>query len=167
MNQLNWLSIMLHTGQSIFATEQQQIRKALQNLIIDVEHIGSTAIPGMTAKPIIDILLTVKEFPDAWQCIDPLRTLDYAFIDYPQNTTRLFFRKGKPRSFHLHIVEKGSNSDLAHIRFRDALLSDEILRQEYLQLKQDALGKFKHRRALYGQHKGELIRKALRQCRSC
>ena len=87
--------------------------------------------------------------------------MGYAFIDYPQNTTRLFFRKGKPRSHHIHIVEKGSPSELNHIHFRDALLADEDLRAEYLQLKYEALEKYKHRRALYGGRKGCLIQKAL------
>ncbi|MCP4406084.1 MAG: GrpB family protein, partial [bacterium] len=73
-----------------------------------------------------------------------------------KNTTRRFYRKGKPRSRHIHIVERGSKPHLDHVNFRDALLSNENLRQEYLRLKQDAMGEFKHRRALYGEKKGAL-----------
>lgn len=154
-----------HRWPKMFASEHAQIRNILGKLVIDIEHIGSTAISGMVAKPVIDILLTVQQFAQAWKCIDPLRTLGYAFIDYPQNRTRLFFRKGQPRSHHLHIVEKGSASDLNHIHFRDALLTDKVLRAEYLQLKCAALEKYKHRRALYGERKGKLIQKALAKFR--
>lgn len=149
----------------MFSREKEAVFHLLQGIIVDVEHIGSTVIPGMLAKPIIDILLTVPHLKDAKHCINPLRQLGYAFIDYPQNTDRLFFRKGKPRSHHIHIVEKGSDSDRNHIHFRDALLSDETLRNEYLQLKRDALQKYKHRRALYGEQKHALIQKALAKFR--
>ena len=148
-----------------FACEQARILTALQGLALDVEHIGSTAIPGMIAKPILDILITVKRLPDTVKCIQPLRELGYAFIDYPQNTTRRFFRKGKPRSHHVHIVEKGSREEFAHIRFRDALLADEVLRREYLTLKHEALQQHKYRRALYGEKKGKLIARALAKFR--
>ena len=145
----------------IFAREKALILSEMHDLLLDVEHVGSTAIPGMPAKPIIDILLVVEDLQSSWSCIRPLQALGYAFIDYPQNTTRRFYRKGKPRSHHIHIVKRGSAPHRDHVNFRDALLSDENLRQEYLQLKQNAMGVFKHRRALYGEQKGELIRKAL------
>lgn len=149
----------------MFSHAKEDIINALNSRIIDVEHIGSTAIPQMTAKPVIDILITIEHLQDARKCIQPLRKLGYAFIDYPQNTDRLFFRKGKPRSHHVHIVEKGSASELNHIHFRDALLSETTLRNEYLQLKQEALGKYKYRRALYGERKSELIKKTLEKFR--
>jgi GrpB-like predicted nucleotidyltransferase (UPF0157 family) len=150
----------------MFAHEKQCILRALNDRIIDVEHIGSTAIPEMTAKPVIDILLTVEHLQDARKCIQPLRELGYTFIDYPQNTDRLFFRKGKPRSYHLHIVEKGSDSEENHIHFRDALLSDATLKNEYLNLKLGAIQKYRHRRALYGERKTVLIQRALAKFRT-
>jgi GrpB-like predicted nucleotidyltransferase (UPF0157 family) len=149
----------------MFAREREQILQALQGKILDVEHIGSTAIPGMPAKPIIDILIIIEDLQNAKFCIQPLRGLGYAFIDYPQNTDRLFFRKGTPRSHHIHIVERGGDSERDHLHFRDVLLSDDTLRNEYLQLKLDAMRQYKHRRALYGERKNELIKKALAKFR--
>ena len=149
------------TWPRMFAREQELILNALQGMICSLGHIGSTAIPGMLAKPIIDILITVNQLDNAIPCIQPLRELGYAFIDYPQNTDRRFFRKGTPRAYHIHIVEHDSPSARAYVQFRAALLSDAGLRQEYLQLKQESLQKFKYRRALYGERKGVLIRKAL------
>ena len=147
----------------MFANEKELILLEMQDLVLGIEHVGSTAIPGMPAKPIIDILIAVEKLENAWKCIEPLQRLGYAFIDYPQNRTRRFYRKGRPRSHHIHIVERGSAPHRDHLNFRDALLADEELRQEYLKLKQDAMGEFKHRRALYGERKGALIRKALAQ----
>jgi len=150
----------------MFSREKQNILRALQGIIIAAEHIGSTAIPHMTAKPVIDILLTVEHLQDTKKCIQPLSELGYAFIDYPQNTNRLFFRKGKPRNYHLHIVEKGSDTELNHIHFRDALLSDTTLRDEYMNLKRDAIRKYRYRRALYGERKTRLIQRALAKFRT-
>lgn len=146
---------------ALFAAERDAILAALPESGIQIEHIGSTAIPGLPAKPILDILILVERLDDAVGCIQPLRELGYAFIDYPQNTDRRFFRKGEPRSHHIHIVARGSRSADAHLRFRDALLNDATLRQEYLDVKRDAMLQFTHRRALYGERKSALIRKAL------
>lgn len=65
-------------------------------------------------------------------------------IGYLQNTDRRFFRKGTPRSHHIHIVAHDSPSARASLCFRDALRSDAGLRQEYQQLKQDAMQRFKY-----------------------
>jgi GrpB-like predicted nucleotidyltransferase (UPF0157 family) len=59
-------------------------------------------------------------------------------------------------------VEKGSAAELDHIHFRDALLSEPMLKKEYLQLKRDAIRKHRYRRALYGERKTELIQRALK-----
>ncbi|MBD3306381.1 hypothetical protein GF339_08275 [candidate division KSB3 bacterium] len=145
----------------MFLREQAQILAALHPQPLSVEHIGSTAIPHMPAKPIIDILVSLDRLEDASRCISPLRALGYAFIDYPQNTDRRFFRKGTPRSHHLHLVEQGSASERDHLDFRDAILANDVLRQEYLQLKSEAMHQHKDRRALYGERKGDFIRHAL------
>jgi GrpB-like predicted nucleotidyltransferase (UPF0157 family) len=79
------------------------------------------------------------------------------------NAIRLFFRKGKPRSHHSHIVEKGGAAELDHIHFRDVLLSDPRLKEEYRQLKHDAIQKYRYRRALYGERKTDLIQRALKK----
>jgi GrpB-like predicted nucleotidyltransferase (UPF0157 family) len=145
----------------MFAQERSQLLQVLPDSIVAIEHIGSTAIPAMPAKPIIDTLITVKNLEDSAACLQPLRELGYAFIDYPQNIDRRFFRKGTPRSHHIHIVQNDHPSAHAHIRFRDALLNNSDLRGEYRKLKYDSMQQFKYRRALYGKQKGALIRKAL------
>jgi GrpB-like predicted nucleotidyltransferase (UPF0157 family) len=83
---------------ALFAEEAARLRGALDpGLIVGLEHFGSAAIPGMPAKPIIDILIAVRSLPAARETfIEPLEGLDYAFwADYPK-TDRLFFVKGMP-----------------------------------------------------------------------
>ena len=145
-----------------FASERGRIQAALGDLALSVEHVGSTAVPGLRAKPIIDILVTVGDLErDAVRCFAPLSGLSYAFVDYPQNTDRRFLRKGQPRSHHIQIVEHGGAAGRAYLAFRDALRTDVTLREEYARLKQAARAELARDRAEYGARKSALIRRAL------
>jgi GrpB-like predicted nucleotidyltransferase (UPF0157 family)/broad-specificity NMP kinase len=145
-----------------YQAEETRLRAALGDRVLAIHHIGSTAVPGLDAKPIIDILVTVRRLEEAVACIAPLRKLGYAFVDYPQNRDRRFFRKGKPRSHHLHIVEQDS-SDLADkLAFRDALRADAELRQAYADLKAQLATRYKDDRATYSERKTAFVRTALR-----
>ncbi|MBN1976696.1 MAG: GrpB family protein [Anaerolineae bacterium] len=144
-----------------FEAERARIAAALGDLALEIHHVGSTAIPGIDAKPIIDTMVVVRRLDDAVACIAPMQELDYAFIDYPENTDRRFFRKGKPRTHHLHIVEEGSRSLIEHLAFRDALRADAGLRREYQELKHALRAKYKHDRATYSESKGAFVKKVL------
>jgi GrpB-like predicted nucleotidyltransferase (UPF0157 family) len=148
-----------------FEAERARIAAALDGLALEIHHIGSTAIPGLDAKPVIDTLVTVRHLDDVIECIAPLQELGYAFIDYPQNTDRRFFRKGKPRTHHLHIVEESSQSAADHLAFRDALRTDDDLLREYQALKHDLRTRYKHDRATYSESKGAFVGKVLGQWR--
>lgn len=150
-----------------FASERDALARALARLVMDIEHIGSTAVPGIPAKPILDILVTVADLAQARLCIAPLRALGYAFVDYPQNHSRLFFRKGRPRSHHLHLVAQNSREHRDHIDFRQALRIDAELRRAYVELKETARHQHASRRALYGQRKTALVARALEGYRRC
>ena len=149
-----------------FAFEREQIAAALGDLARAVHHVGSTAIPGLDAKPIIDIMVVVRHLDDAVACIAPLQALGYAFIDYPQNVDRRFFRKGLPRTHHLHIVAEGSRSLADHLDFRDALRADPALRQQYQALKRALAGKHRRDRAQYSERKGAFIGETIRVWRA-
>jgi len=148
----------------LFAGERQRIAGALGGLALALEHIGSTAVAGMEAKPIIDILVTLAALRQAEACIEPLAGLGYAFVDYPQNRDRRFFRRGKPRSHHIQLVEQGSEAHRAYLCFRDALRTDPALREEYGALKRTACGELSDERAAYGERKTELVRRVLAEC---
>lgn len=145
----------------LFLKERELLQEVIGQHIDSIEHVGSTAIPGMYAKPVIDILIMINNLSEATRCIGPLAKLGYAFIDYPQNRDRMFFRKGKPRTHHVHIVETGSVSALDHLHFRDALLTYPEFQQEYVRLKKESMKHFKRRRALYGDRKTAFVRRVL------
>jgi GrpB-like predicted nucleotidyltransferase (UPF0157 family) len=145
----------------LFAAEQAQLAAALGRRALAIEHIGSTAVPGLSAKPVIDILVTVADLAEAVDCLPALQALGYAFIDYPQNTDRRFFRKGLPRTHHLHIVAAGSASHRDHLAFRDALRRDPALCAEYEALKHELAARYPHDRAKYSESKTAFIQRVL------
>lgn len=146
-----------------FEAERARIAAALGDLALEIHHVGSTAIPGIDAKPIIDTMVAVRYLDDAVDCIAPLRELGYVFIDYPENTNRRFFRKGKPRTHHLHIVAAGSQALIEHLTFRNALRADAGLRREYQALKHALRVKYKHDRVTYSESKSAFVQKVLAQ----
>jgi GrpB-like predicted nucleotidyltransferase (UPF0157 family)/predicted kinase len=145
----------------MFEEEKKFIEAALGDRVTEIHHIGSTAIPGLAAKPVIDIMLVVRGLNEAVDCIGPLSDLGYAFIDYPQNTDRRFFRKGVPRTHHAHIVAQG-NAELAHhLAFRAALRADPQLRDEYAALKYQLAERHRNDRAQYSDSKTKFVRRVL------
>ncbi|MEE8390599.1 MAG: GrpB family protein, partial [Anaerolineae bacterium] len=140
-----------------YESEKAHIQAVLGDLAVGIYHIGSTAVPGLAAKPVIDILVTVRRLQDATACVAPLQTLDYTFVDYPQNIDRRFFRKGTPRTHHLHIVEQGGASMIEHLAFRDALRADPELVQRYAELKAKLAIRFKNERAKYSDSKTAFV----------
>ncbi|MCB1175191.1 MAG: GrpB family protein [Leptospiraceae bacterium] len=131
-----------------------------------IEHIGSTAIPGLDAKSIIDIMLGLPVFRQWQACLEPLYDCGYHFMDYPENKDRRFFRKGIPRQFHLHLVACKGQEWLDHLDFRSALAGDPELRQNYQQLKRSLAQSHSRSRDSYGRSKGNFIRRSLADWRA-
>ncbi len=144
-----------------FEAEKRAIEAVLGDRVAAIHHIGSTAIPGLAAKPVIDIMLVVRELADFGDCIAPLQTLGYAFIDYPQNVDRKFFRKGQPRTHHVHIVAQDNAELRDHLIFRDTLRANLELRDEYATLKYDLANRFKTDRAHYSDSKTQFVRRVI------
>jgi len=145
----------------MYEAEREKIVEAMGDHIVEIHHVGSTAVPGLPAKPIIDILIAVRQLSDAIDCIGPLSDLGYAFIDYPQNTERRFFRKGQPRTHHLHIVAVGSAELRDHLAFRDALRANDEWRDQYAELKIGLADRHRNDRAQYSASKTEFVHRVL------
>ena len=100
--------------QTLFAQGAERIWQALGNdLVAEVEHIGSTAVPGMAAKPVIDIMVGVHSLVDAKSAVPILESLGYVYWREDPRPGRMFFVKGMPpsgkqRTHHVHIVEVNS-----------------------------------------------------------
>jgi GrpB-like predicted nucleotidyltransferase (UPF0157 family) len=146
---------------SMYAAEEKHLRQALGNKVVDIQHIGSTSVPGLVAKPIIDIMITVKKLGPASEYADALAKLEYINDPHDDDDVRLFFRKGEPRAFHLHIVAVGSVEDIRHIEFRNYLRVNSRGRDEYANLKKAMAQQFKADREAYTLSKTAFIAIAL------
>ena len=138
----------------VFASDQMRI-----------EHIGSTAVRGLGAKPIIDILLGACSLSLIEEKIPALLALDYEYMPkhevvFPK---RRFFAKPKtrPRRYHLHAVELDSDFWNEHIAFRDALRSDPKLAHDYEKLKRDLALRCGYDRQAYTDGKDPFIHPVL------
>ena len=146
-----------HRWDTTYQQEKEIINVALKQEIIDIQHIGSTSVPGLSAKPIIDILIAVNKLASAKKYSIQLQKIGYQYIYYAENGDRLFFRKGIPRTHHVHIVEYDSWTYWRHILFRDYLLTHPETAQQYEQLKREMAIKFKADRDAYTDSKTKFI----------
>lgn len=133
---------------------------------ISIEHVGSTAVSGLTSKPIIDILITVPFIAKAEQWINPLEKLGYVFWSENPDKNHLRFFKGMPpygvkRTHHIHIVEATNDVAKQYILFRNILRQDEKCRLAYEALKLKLAELYFNDREKYTDKKSEFIASVL------
>jgi len=143
----------------MFAAERTVLQGVIEPwLAEEIEHVGSTAIPGMMAKPIIDIMAPVESLEASMDAIQALAEIDYNYWPYKADEMH-WFCKPSPyhRTHHLHLVPLESSLWLERLRFRDALRNDEALRSEYSELKEGLAARFHSNREAYTEAKGEFV----------
>ncbi|MCE3230865.1 MAG: hypothetical protein K0R52_793 [Alphaproteobacteria bacterium] len=111
-----------------------------EDWVMDIQHIGSTAVPGLAAKPIIDIYIGTRSLEEAQRAVIPLENLGYSFWKENPNKEKMFFVKGMPpfgtgRTHHIHVVKYDSDYWRASILFRDYLRKHSQEAQTYAALK--------------------------------
>ena len=143
----------------LFEQEHERLRAAIGDFVLDIQHIGSTSIPGIPAKPILDIGVAVENFEEASRCIAPLEALGYSYRGENGIPRRHYFVKGTTdsRTHHLHINEIQSSDWQQQIAFRDALRQDAALAQEYAALKLRLAKQFPTDRVAYTEGKSSFI----------
>jgi len=139
------------TWPSIFADEADRLRQwfADSGLRLVVEHTGSTAVPGLAAKPILDILAGYPEDASVAAYIEVLTAAGYVHRGEQEIPGREFFRRGNPRAYHLHLTAMDSPFWRNHLTFRDRLRADNALRDAYAALKRDLAARFPRDREAY------------------
>lgn len=120
---------------NLYEKEAVRIKDILGDLAIDIQHIGSTAIPRMIAKPIIDIAAALSSLDNAKDLIKPLTTLGYNYDESVSSSERYFFRKGEPTQYHLSLTAPNVSFWRRQILFRDYLISHPSAAKEYQELK--------------------------------
>ncbi|MCB0353385.1 MAG: GrpB family protein [Bdellovibrionales bacterium] len=142
---------------TLFLREREQISHVLELGETHIEHIGSTALPGAIAKPIIDILIGIPDNERIGEVSERLETLGY-LAKGEQTPGRYFFLRGVPNTtHHLHVVKFGCDEWRECLSFRDALLADSRLLQDYCQLKRELAHQFATERERYTSQKGPFI----------
>jgi GrpB-like predicted nucleotidyltransferase (UPF0157 family) len=126
----------------LFAAEQAAILGACGGLIRAVHHVGSTSIPGIAAKPVIDIMPVLARHEDGFACIEAMQGLGYESRGEAGIRDRHYFRKGDPRSHHVHMFAEGHPEIGRHLRFRDFLRTHPDEARAYEALKRELAARF-------------------------
>jgi GrpB-like predicted nucleotidyltransferase (UPF0157 family) len=108
---------------------------SLRDQILTVEHVGSTAIPGMPAKPVLDLMVVLAELDQAPRCLPALERLGYEYKGENHPLRQHYLVKGHPPAFTLYLVEPENRELAARIRFRDYLIDNLEAAQAYADLK--------------------------------
>ncbi len=122
----------------LFAQEAQLLQSVLGETALQIEHIGSTSIPGMAAKAIIDIVVAVPALTRSSELITSLDSFGYTYKPFDKIRERLFFAKEiqpEIRTHHLSLTEQGSSFWENHLLFRDYLRQNDELAAEYIDVK--------------------------------
>ena len=147
-----------------FQNEREGILEYIGPLVTRVEHVGSTAVHGMIAKPILDIGIAVEDFDEARACIAPLESrLGYTFMGERGIPRRHYFVKGEPRTHHIHMVEAHCEEWMRMIRFRDRLRDSPDLAGKYATLKLRLMRQLGADRKAYQEGKSDFIRSVIGQ----
>ncbi len=139
----------------MFEKEAQLIKSALGDNCIRVHHIGSTAVPKLAAKPIIDILPVVKDILCVDQSVTAMENLHYRSLGEHGIPFRRFFTK--EQTFHVHVYEQENSEIERHLKFRDWMRTHECDRELYAELKTRLALKFANDRAQYISGKEQFV----------
>ncbi|MBC7807745.1 MAG: GrpB family protein [Akkermansiaceae bacterium] len=156
---------------SLFAAEVRLLQSiSPPDLIVRMEHFGSTSVPGLVAKPIIDILIGVRSLDEARRHLIPaIETLGYSYWRDDPNPAKLYAVKGLPpngpRTHHLHIVEPHSTI-WEQLLFRDYLRTHPDEAAAYAVLKKSLAETFRNDREAYTDGKAEYISRIMMHARN-
>ena len=146
-----------------FENESARLKRLLGGTATAIEHVGSTAVPGFDAKPIIDIAIAVVSWNSisAWPAL--LAREGYTHFGDRENVGDHFFAKGPDelRTHHIHAVIAGGAKWNEYLKFRDTLRSNPTLRDEYQQLKRHLAEQLPNDREAYTDAKASFIKKVL------
>ena len=148
----------------IFARTAKEIVACFDPVQIHLHHIGSTAVPGLLAKPIIDMLLVAPALPDLDRRATDLAALGFAAKGENGIAGRRYFVRRDAcgmRTHHLHAFADGAQAIARHLAFRDCLRADANLLDEYASIKRRALGDGSVSRAQYQDRKDAFIARVL------
>jgi GrpB-like predicted nucleotidyltransferase (UPF0157 family) len=151
------------TWQDSFESERAALDAAIGPWAVGgIHHVGSTAVPGLAAKPIVDILVGVESLESSRACFEPLARLEYLYAPYRSEEMH-WFCKPHPdrRTHHLHLAPAAGRRYADELAFRDRLRADPDTAVAYAALKRGLAARFPDDRDAYTEAKTDFIRRAL------
>lgn len=147
----------------LFACEKALLEQVLSSwLVAEVEHIGSTAVLGLSAKPIIDIMAPVYDLESSRSAIQAAQALQYCYYPYKPEQMHWFCKPSPAhRTHHLHLVPWRSSLWHERLAFRDALRQSPLLASRYASLKSDLASRYPRDREAYTEGKASFISSVL------
>ncbi len=157
----------------LFEEEKKLILEAIGEWLVAIEHVGSTSIPGIAAKPVIDIAAGVRNIGESYKTIWPLANLGYRCMGEAGIPERLYFKKPEdstslrlpgavPRTHQVHMYETSNPEWPRHLAFRDYLRDHPDARDEYETLKRSLAAEHAEDIEAYADAKGEFVERILR-----
>jgi GrpB-like predicted nucleotidyltransferase (UPF0157 family) len=148
----------------LFEAESRRLATELMGcgIALQIEHSGSTSVPGLAAKPVLDMLAGRTADSDRTAIIDAISNAGYSYRGEQGIPGRDFFRRGSPRQYHLHLTIVGSTFWSEHRAFRDYLRSHPDAARAYAELKQRLAERYPRDREAYTNGKTDFIRSVIR-----
>lgn len=152
---------------ALYEAESARIRTFLvaSGLDVALEHTGSTAVPGLAAKPILDILAGLKREGDRSAVISAVVQAGYSHRGEQGIAGRNFFRRGEPRQYHVHLTTIGSTFWNDHRLFREVLRSEPAVARAYQALKHELAARYPTDREAYIEGKTSFVQATLASAR--
>jgi GrpB-like predicted nucleotidyltransferase (UPF0157 family) len=149
-----------------FELEKHLIQTALSPWLVgEIEHIGSTAVVGLSAKAVIDIMAPVASLSASLAAIPAASVAGYLHHPYRADVMHWFCKPSpQVRTHHLHLVPLGSDLWLERLAFRNTLRTNPELAAEYAELKLRLAERYRHDREAYTEHKEPFVRRVLLSC---
>jgi len=149
---------------TLYEKEKMKISEALGNKALAIEHIGSTSVPGLGAKPIIDIMVCVQSNLDADICVPLLKGIGYTDVTVQVGNPDWYYCLGKEScgvGYHLHLMKNMSVFSKRHLLFRDRLRANPDIARKYFELKKELAAKYRSDRTAYTESKSAFIESIL------
>lgn len=148
-----------------FLQEKAKLEQIFGDLAIKIEHVGSTSVPGLESKPIVDIAVGLKNLTDFEKVRSQLEKIADYSIKLDSDPEEILIRKGPEsnRTHFIHVIEINGERYRKTVKIAEILRQDASLRAEYATLKQSLAAQFPHNRKAYSAGKAEFLEKIYRE----
>jgi GrpB-like predicted nucleotidyltransferase (UPF0157 family) len=145
----------------LFESEGDRLLVGISLLPHQIVHIGSTAVPGLAAKPVIDIMLGIDVYPPSDSLIQGMVDLGYEALGKAGVSGRLYFRRRSQSSFNCHVVQRQGQHWISNLAMREYLRASQSARDRYAEAKRNAIASGATDLLSYSEHKTNTIAQLL------